>query len=107
MILLGTRGWNRKAWKYRLAHVLNWLPWMCWSKLVAWVEYGQEPLRDCGQDWGCGEPAWGENRCYCGKVRAPVEAARDRAALLQRPGQPCSTCGSSFCGGEGCDGVPF
>jgi hypothetical protein len=66
---LGTRGWDLKAWKYRLVHLLDKLPGTCWTELVRWVEYRQLPLSEafgvarCRRDAAaCG------GRCYCGKV---------------------------------------
>jgi hypothetical protein len=74
MVLLGTRGWDLKAWKYRVAYLLDRLPWTCWVRLVTWVEYGS-PLREAADQAGCWRDAVRCGRCYCGKVGKPAENA--------------------------------
>ena len=69
MTFLGTRGWDLKSWKYRLIHVLDWLPGTCWTELVCWVEYGQNPLSGAFSQARCRQDEARCGGCYCGKVR--------------------------------------
>lgn len=71
MTFLGVRGWDRKAWKYRLIGLLNRLPETCWTELVCWVEYGGSPLRDAFCASRCQQTAARCGACYCGKVVDP------------------------------------
>lgn len=82
MTWLGTRGWGLKAWKYRLAHLLDRRSGTCWAGLVGWVEYGG-PLADGMSNDRCRRGAAADGRCYCGKVgeREPEPAPKIEAEV--------------------------
>lgn len=87
MSFLGTRGWDRKAWKYRLAHVLDKLPWTCWAALVGWAEYGAA-FRVTQQAALCQSDRCGG--CYCGKLGGGDSATPSVATPPDNPMGPAS-----------------
>lgn len=68
MTFLGTRGWDLKAWKYRLAHLLDKLPRTCWTELVCWIEY-DAPLSEAFSQARCRQDEARCGACYCGKLK--------------------------------------
>lgn len=73
---LGTRGWDRKAWQYRIADLLNRLPGTCWANLVCWIEFGS-PLSQAWDLTACKIDCANNGSCYCGKRRAPAQEKSD------------------------------
>lgn len=63
--------------RWRIARILNCLPWTCWSELVLWAMdidgTNQRALRPCFAVGECkrdrDEPSLGV--CYCGKFASP------------------------------------
>lgn len=57
--------------RWRIAHLLDRLPWTCWTNLVTWA-LGWNPLREIGQTDMCRRDAAesGDGCCYCSKISA-------------------------------------
>lgn len=62
--------------RWRIAHLLNRLPWTCWTNLVCWAIDGRRP--DTGYVPGfkaglaCRADLDACGVCYCGKLRTPA-----------------------------------
>lgn len=65
-----------KKLRWRIAHLLDWLPGQCWADLVSWVLRDRHddpdwrsrvPWRPIG--WMCRQDLARVGSCYCGKLR--------------------------------------
>ncbi|HEX9334545.1 MAG TPA: hypothetical protein VF892_01620 [Pseudonocardiaceae bacterium] len=67
---------RRERARWRVAYVLNRLPWQCWPTLVGWAldgkrGHGSRP-RLTGSTQDCRVDADQTGACYCGKFRHPT-----------------------------------
>jgi hypothetical protein len=74
---------RRERLRWRLAYLLNRVPWVCWADLVSWVMQTHPALSrsllECGSR-SCREEArtHRDRACYCGKFRQPADTLTSR-----------------------------
>jgi hypothetical protein len=71
--------------RWRIAYLLNRLPGQCWADLVSWAIDGPRSARQRGDNWlpwrtitsTCRVIEPPNDRCYCGKICARLDATRE------------------------------
>jgi hypothetical protein len=77
-----TGPWNkiplRDKIRWRVAQVLDWLPFTCWPNLVTWAQRDQRWPALAGRS--CRQDAARTGTCYCGKLGEQSPRAEARRA---------------------------